>query len=70
MNRVEFIVEKRTRVGYCCPACDGEGRKKRMIRKMQYVENCEKCHGTGEAINYIKEEYPLADAIKESKESN
>lgn len=65
IHKSEFIVIKRSVIYRPCKICNGNGTRQRTFRKMNFVEDCSNCKGSGQAPNYITEEVPLIEALKE-----
>lgn len=61
----EFIVLRHVYTFRTCSVCAGAKIRTRTFRKMNFVENCPSCLGTGQQRLTTKEEVSLAEALEE-----
>lgn len=64
----DYIIIKRGYMYSTCSKCGGEGVKRRIFRKMEFVEDCSICFGEGRVIHTIDSECSLVDAINDLRE--
>lgn len=65
LQKIEFIVTKKSYSFSTCNHCKGSGRIETFFREMSFVKDCPKCNGEGRIRHSIVEEYPLNEAIAE-----